>query len=48
MRKLAFWATVAGVSVLANFAVELAAARIPSPGLRRFVAFIHAGPQGEC
>lgn len=43
-RKLAFWLTVGGVAVLANFTVELAARYVPSDGLRRFVSFIHCGP----
>jgi hypothetical protein len=45
-RKAAFWLTVAGVSALTQFGLELAARKIPSDGLRRFVAFIHCGPQG--
>lgn len=43
-RKAAFWLTVAGVAVLANFGLELAASKIPLPGLRRFVDFTHCGP----
>lgn len=46
-RKFAFWVTVAGVSVLANFGVELAAALAPSPGFKRFVEFVHKGPGGS-
>lgn len=42
-RRFAFWLAVAGVSVLANFGVELVAARVQVPGLRRFVAFTHKG-----
>lgn len=42
-RRLAFWAGVAGVSVLANFAAEVAAARWPQLGLAQFVAFTHRG-----
>ncbi len=45
-RRIAFWGAVAGVAILANFGVELAACKIPSPGLRRFVSFIHRGPGG--
>jgi len=45
-KKIAFWLTVAGVSIGANFALELAAQRIPSPGLRRLAAFTHCGPGG--
>jgi len=42
-RKLAFWVGVGGVAVLAQFAVELAARKLPVPGLQRFVQFIHSG-----
>ena len=41
MRKLSFWLAVAGVSVLSNYALELAADK--SPGLARFVAKLHQG-----
>jgi hypothetical protein len=40
-RKLSFWVAVAGVSILANYAVEAAASR--SPGLARFAAKLHQG-----
>jgi len=43
MRKVSFWLGVAGVSLLANYAVETAAANVKSPGLARFAAFIHKG-----
>ena len=43
MKKAAFWLTVAGVSILANFGLELAATKIPSPGLAKFTAFLHKG-----
>jgi hypothetical protein len=42
-RKAAFWVAVAGVSIIANFAVEYAAARLPVGGLRSFVSFLHKG-----
>lgn len=42
-RKIAFWGGVAGVSILANFGIELLAQRVPSLGLQRFVAFTHKG-----
>jgi hypothetical protein len=45
-RKAAFWGAVAGVSILANFGVELLAAKLPSEGLRSLVGFIHRGPGG--
>ena len=38
-----FWLTVAGVSILANFGLELAALKLPQLGLRRFAAFTHLG-----
>lgn len=43
MRRLSFWLGVAGVSILANFALEAAAANIQSPGLARLTAFTHRG-----
>lgn len=43
-RKAAFWLGVAGVAVLANFMVELAADRVPSAGFQQLVAFTHRGP----
>jgi hypothetical protein len=46
-RKIAFVLGVAGISLLANFALELAAAKLPSEGLRRFVNFVHCGPGGN-
>lgn len=45
-KKAAFWLAVAGTSILANFALELAADKIPSLGLGRLVAYIHRGPSG--
>lgn len=41
MHKLFFWTAVASVSILANYAVELAAPL--SPGLARFTAKLHQG-----
>lgn len=46
-RRLSFWLAVGGVAVLSNFAVELAAHKLPIPGLQRFVSFIHCGPGGS-
>ena len=46
-RKTAFWLTVGGVSLLANFGLELAAAKLPFQGLKRFAAFVHCGPGGQ-
>lgn len=42
-KRLALVATVAGVSVLTSFLLELAAARLPNTGLAQFVAFTHRG-----
>lgn len=42
-KRLSFWLAVGGVSLLANFAAELAADRWPQLGLARFVAFTHKG-----
>jgi hypothetical protein len=42
-RRAAFWASVAVVSVLANFGVELLSEKYPQLGLARFVAFTHKG-----
>ena len=46
-KRLAFWVGVGGAAILANFTVELAARKLPWPGLQRFVAFIHCGPGGS-
>lgn len=43
-RKASFWLAVAGVSILANFGLELGARYIPSDGLKRLAEFIHCGP----
>lgn len=45
-RKASFWLAVGGVSILANFALELAARKLPSVGLKRFNDFVHCGPGG--
>jgi hypothetical protein len=45
-RKAAFWLTVAGVSILANFGLELAADKFPNVGLLRLVAYTHRGAGG--
>lgn len=42
-RRLSFWAAVAGVSILANFGLELVAERYPNLGLASFTAFTHRG-----
>jgi hypothetical protein len=42
-QRTAFWLTVAGVAILANFGLELVALKVPQLGLRRFVAFTHLG-----
>lgn len=43
VRKLGFWGAVAGVSILANFGLELVSQRFPQAGLSRFTAFTHKG-----
>jgi hypothetical protein len=42
-RRLTFWLGVAGVSILANFGLEVASSRFPQLGLARFTAFTHRG-----
>jgi hypothetical protein len=42
-RRLSFWLAVAGVSIMANFGLEVAATRFPQLGLARFTAFTHKG-----
>ncbi len=42
-RKTTFWLGVAGVSILANFALEVVAHRVPQLGLAEFTAFAHKG-----
>ena len=46
MRKASFWLGVAGVSILAQFGLELAARKSGWVGLQRFTNFIHCGPGG--
>jgi hypothetical protein len=43
-RRASFWIAVAGVSIFANFAIEVLSDRVPSLGLRQFVAYAHKGP----
>lgn len=45
-KRALFWVAVGGVAILANFGLELAAHRLPVPGLAKFVAFTHCGPGG--
>jgi len=45
-RRFSFWLGVAGVSILSNFALELAADKFPSLGLSKFTAYTHRGPSG--
>ena len=42
-QKASFWLAVGGTAILANFALELLAARVPSLGLQRLTAFTHKG-----
>lgn len=46
-RKASFWVAVGGVSILANFALELLADKVPVLGLERFVSYVHRGPGGQ-
>jgi hypothetical protein len=43
VRRTAFWASVAVVSILANFGLEVIADRFPQLGLARFTAYTHKG-----
>ncbi|HLY84807.1 MAG TPA: hypothetical protein VKQ71_17615 [Acidimicrobiales bacterium] len=43
MRRVSFWLGVAGVSILANFALELVTQKAPQMGLASFTAFTHQG-----
>lgn len=38
-RRTSFWLAVAGVSILSNFGLQLAAEKLPSLGLARFANF---------
>lgn len=42
-KRLSFWLGVAGVSIAANFLLEVAAQRFPQLGLAEFVAYTHKG-----
>jgi len=42
-RRLSFWLAVAGVSIVANFGLEVISERFPQLGLARFTAFTHKG-----
>lgn len=42
-RRTAFVLSVAGISILANFGVELVSDRWPQVGLARFTAYTHKG-----
>lgn len=42
-KRAAFWIAVGGVSILSQFAAELAADKFPQLGLQRFVAYAHKG-----
>lgn len=48
LKKAAFWVAVTGAgAVLGPFVLELAADKLPIPGLQRLVAYIHRGPNGS-
>ncbi|MGI8685119.1 MAG: hypothetical protein ACR2MO_08555 [Acidimicrobiales bacterium] len=42
-RRVSFWFAVAGVSVIANFALEVLNDRFPQVGLARFTSYAHKG-----
>ena len=42
-KRLGFWLAVAGVSILANFGLEVVAQRVPQLGLAKFTNFTHGG-----
>lgn len=42
-RRIAFVGAVAGISILSNFGLELAATRLPWLGLKRLTAYAHKG-----
>jgi hypothetical protein len=46
-KRASFWLAVGGVSILAQFALELVRAKVPAVGIDRFVSFVHRGPGGE-
>lgn len=46
MRRLSFWAAVAGVSILSNLGLEVLANRSRNPGLMRLAALTHLGAGG--
>jgi len=42
-KRGAFIAAVAAISILSNFGLEVLSEKVPSLGLRRFVAYTHKG-----
>jgi hypothetical protein len=44
VRVVAFVGTVAAISILANFSLELVASKYPNVGLARFTTFTHGTP----
>lgn len=42
-KRLSFWLAVGGVSILANFGLELLTNTVPQLGLARLTAFTHKG-----
>lgn len=39
-KRVAFWVAVGGVAIIAPFALNLAADKLPIPGLKRFRDYI--------
>jgi hypothetical protein len=42
-RLIAFWGAVAGVSILANFGIEVLADKFPNSGFAKLTAYTHKG-----
>lgn len=42
-RRVSFWVAAGGASVLTAFLLQLGAARLPWPGLQKFVTFTYNG-----
>jgi hypothetical protein len=43
-RRVAFWLTVAGVSLVSPFALNVVADKLPIRGLKRFRDYIYCAP----
>lgn len=45
-RKAFFWVAVGGTAIVAPFVLRTIAEKVPSDGLKRFVAYINSNPGG--